>query len=107
MLNGKNARAIWEEREWNAAAVIDTDEYDEYDSDSGRDGLHRELFLHIEDKSTEGLLCAAYTSLGKVYVMSNMFERAVYSYEQCLSYDSVYLDALTYRAQSNVILGNY
>ena len=58
MLNGENARAIREEREWNAAAVIDTDEYDEYDSDSDRDGLHRELFLHIEDKSTEGLLCA-------------------------------------------------
>eukprot|EP00956_Cyclotella_meneghiniana_P008218 scaffold10944_cov43-Cyclotella_meneghiniana.AAC.1 len=66
-MEGRNVKwgECTEEREWNAATVIDTDEYDEYDSHSCRDGLHRERFLDIEDKSTEGQLCAAYTSLGK------------------------------------------
>ena len=100
MLNGENTRAIREERENH----VDVEAFENYDTD---EGLHRELFLDVESKSTEGLLCAAYTNLGKVYFMSNMFERAVASYEQCLSHDAAYLDALTYRAQANVILGRY
>ena len=70
-------------------------------------GLNRELFLPLESKSIEGLLCATYTNLGKVYFMSNMFEKAVQYYEECLSYDHDYLDALTYRAQAYIILGKY
>ena len=101
MLNGLDTRAIKEEREGN---VIDSDFEDEFGK---REGLHRELFLDYNSKSTEGLLCAAYCSLGKVYFMSNMFERAVASYEECLSYDASYLDALTYRGQANIILGRY
>lgn len=70
-------------------------------------GLNGELFLNYEEKSTEGLLCSTFTSLGKVYFMANMFEKAVQSYEECLSYDASYLDALTYRGQVNIILGRY
>ena len=36
-----------------------------------------------------------------------MFDRAVESYEECLSYDTDYLDSLTARAQSLLILGKY
>ena len=73
----------------------------------GYQGLNQELFLDYAEKSVEGKLCAAYSSLGKVYFMSNMFDRAVQSYEQCLSYDHDYLDSLAYRAQSLIILGKY
>jgi len=76
-------------------------------TDRGYAGLNAEIFVDHESKSIEGMLCTAYTSLGKVYFMSNMFERAVECYEECLSYDRDYLDALTYRAQSNLILGKY
>lgn len=94
--NGVNTRA----RGGDAEADVDADEV-------GKESLHRELFLDYENKSTEGLLCAVYTSLGKVYFMSNMFQRAVESYEHCLAYDDTYLDALTYRGQANIILGRY
>jgi tetratricopeptide (TPR) repeat protein len=70
-------------------------------------GLNRELFLDIDTKSIDGALCASYTGLGKVYFMSNMFTLAVSSYDQCLVYDSIYLDSLTYRAQALLILGKY
>ncbi|KAL7534001.1 hypothetical protein ACHAXR_009743 [Thalassiosira sp. AJA248-18] len=70
-------------------------------------GLNQELFLDYENKSIEGMLCATLSNLGKVYFMSNIFERAVRSYEECLSYDHDYLDSLTYRAQTLVILGKY
>ncbi|KAL3805641.1 hypothetical protein HJC23_005885 [Cyclotella cryptica] len=103
MLNGVNTRAIREEREREDGGS----DVEEVKEEFGKDGLHRELFLDYDDKSTEGLLCAAYTSLGKVYFMSNMFERAVESYEKCLSYDAAYLDALSYRGQANIILGRY
>ena len=73
----------------------------------GYQGLNQELFLDYADKSIEGIICAALSSLGKVYFMANMFDRAVDAYEQCLSYDHEYLDSLAYRAQSNVILGKY
>ena len=49
----------------------------------------------------------AYTSLGKVHFTSNMFERAVQYYEECLSYEVDCLDAPTYQAQSLFILGKY
>ncbi|EJK46594.1 hypothetical protein THAOC_34727 [Thalassiosira oceanica] len=74
---------------------------------SGYSGLNRELFLNYESKSVEGLLCSSLVSLGKVQFMSNMFERAVQSYEECLSFDGNYLDALTYRAQAFLILGKF
>ncbi len=73
----------------------------------GYSGLNREMFLDFSSKSTEGRLCATYTSLGKVFFMSNMFDRAVQSYSACLSYDQYYLDSLTYRAQALLILGKY
>ena len=101
MLNGIDTRAIKDKREGNAFN-------EEFEEEFGRrEGLHRELFLDYDSKSMEGLLCAAYTSLGKVYFMSNMFGWAVASYEECLSYDASYLDALTYRGQANIILGRY
>ena len=74
---------------------------------SGYSGLNRELFLNYESKSVEGMLCSSLVSLGKVQFMSNMFERAVQSYEECLSFDGNYLDALTYRAQALLILGKF
>lgn len=70
-------------------------------------GLNREIFLDYGSKSIEGLLCATYCNLGKSYFMSNMFERAVQSYDQCLSYDHDYFDALNSRGQSYIILGKY
>ncbi|KAL3763284.1 hypothetical protein ACHAWU_008987 [Discostella pseudostelligera] len=73
----------------------------------GYSGLNREMFLDYDSKSTEGRLCATYTSLGKVFFMSNMFGRAVQSYDACLSYDPYYLDALTSRAQALLILGKF
>lgn len=73
----------------------------------GYSGLNRDMFLDFDSKSTEGMLCAAYSSLGKVFFMSNMFDRAIQSYNYCLSYDPYYLDALTYRAQALLILGKY
>jgi tetratricopeptide (TPR) repeat protein len=97
MLNGVDTRAILEER-----TLPHDDDENQY-----REGLHRELFLDLESKSTEGLLCHAHTNLGKVYFMANMFQRAVSSYRECLSIDASYLDALTSRAQANVILGRY
>ena len=78
--------------------------------DDGNDystGLNRELFLDYESKSIEGLLCAVYCNLGKSYFMSNMFERSVQSHNQCLSYDHKYMDALSSRGQSYIILGKY
>eukprot|EP00984_Skeletonema_dohrnii_P020285 scaffold9834_cov131-Skeletonema_dohrnii-CCMP3373.AAC.8 len=70
-------------------------------------GLNHELFLDYGSKSIEGLLCATYTNLGKTYFMSNMFERAVQSHNQCLSYDHRYIDALSSRGQAYIILGKY
>eukprot|EP00571_Detonula_confervacea_P009748 CAMPEP_0172321692 /NCGR_PEP_ID=MMETSP1058-20130122/44050_1 /TAXON_ID=83371 /ORGANISM="Detonula confervacea, Strain CCMP 353" /LENGTH=822 /DNA_ID=CAMNT_0013037273 /DNA_START=14 /DNA_END=2482 /DNA_ORIENTATION=+ len=75
--------------------------------DSGYTGLNRELFMDYESKSMEAMLCSTYSNLGKMYFMSNMFQRAVDSYEECLSYDHDYLDALTSRALALVILGKY
>ena len=75
---------------------------------SSYNGLNRELFLDVDTKSIDGALCAAYTGLGKVYFMSNMFTLAVSSYDRCLLlYDNTYLDSLTYRAQALLILGKY
>ena len=76
-------------------------------NDFYRNGLNRELFLDYRSKSIEGLLCAAHCSLGQSYFMSNMFERAVQSYDQCLSYDHSYMDALNFRGQSYIVLGKY
>jgi len=80
---------------------------DEVNDDDYYNGLNREIFLDYGSKSIEGLLCATYCNLGKSYFMSNMFERAVQSYDQCLSYDHGYFDALNSRGQSYIILGKY
>lgn len=69
--------------------------------------MNQELFVDYDHKSVEGMLCSVHCNLGKVYFMSNMFGRAVQSYEDCLSYDPGYIEALTYRAQSLIILGKY
>ena len=95
---------IWRD---HASAGEETRPSDDAARDGGYEGLNRDLFVDYDSKSVEGMLCAAHSNLGKVYFMSNMFERAVQSYEECLSYDGDYLDALTYRAQANVILGKY
>ncbi|KAL7547553.1 hypothetical protein ACHAWF_010845 [Thalassiosira exigua] len=71
------------------------------------EGLSQEMFLDYDSKSIEGILCATHTNLGKVYFMANMFERAVQSYEECLSYDHNYLDSLASRGQTLIILGKY
>jgi len=76
-------------------------------STSNYQSLNRELFLDNPSKSIEGLLCATHTNLAKTYFLSNMFERAVDSYDECLAYDTSYMDALTYRAQAYIILGRY
>eukprot|EP00957_Ditylum_brightwellii_P056349 4271649-Ditylum_brightwellii.AAC.1 len=58
-------------------------------------------------KSVDGLLCAVYAGLGKIYFMANMFEKSVESYDEALNIEPMYLDALSYRASSLIILGRY
>lgn len=67
-----------------------------------------ETTLEYGDKSADGLLCALYTSLGKILYMSNMFERAVEAYDGCLKgIDPGYLDAKNSRGSSLIVLGRY
>lgn len=66
-----------------------------------------ELVLDYTAKSIDGILCAVYTSLGKVYYMANMFERAVESHTKCLDIEPNYIDALNSRASTYIILGKY
>lgn len=70
-------------------------------------GLNAELFLDVTARSTDGLLASVECSLGKMYFMANMFELSVASYDRALEIDSDYLDALTYRASTLIILGRY
>jgi len=69
--------------------------------------LNDELFLPNAGKSVDGLLCAVYAGLGKIYFMANMFEKSVESYDEALNIEPMYLDALSYRASSLIILGRY
>ncbi len=67
-----------------------------------------EVAIDYPSKSMDGLLCAVYTSLGKMYFMANMFERAVEAYDMCLGgtiQQPYYLDALNSRASSLLVLG--
>ena len=67
-----------------------------------------EVAIDYPSKSMDGLLCAVYTSLGKLYFMANMFERAVEAYDMCLGgtiQQPYYLDALNSRASSLLVLG--
>lgn len=97
MANGEDTRKV---------TALNNEQDDEV-NDYYYNGLNREIFLDYGSKSIEGLLCATYCNLGKSYFMSNMFERAVQSYDQCLSYDHDYFDALNSRGQSYIILGKY
>ena len=69
--------------------------------------MNEELFLETTSKSIDGLLCATYCSLAKILFMANMFEQAVSYYDEALKLAPDYLDALTYRASTLIILGRY
>mmetsp|Transcript_8728 Transcript_8728/g.26119 ORF Transcript_8728/g.26119 Transcript_8728/m.26119 type:complete len:542 (-) Transcript_8728:206-1831(-) len=71
------------------------------------EGLNAELFLDVSARSTDGLLASTECSLGKMYFMANMFEKAVEAYGRALELDADYLDALCYRASTLIILGRY
>lgn len=74
----------------------------------GIQSVSDEVAIDYPSKSIDGLLCGVYTSLGKLYFMANMFERAVESYDKCLRgtiQQPYYLDALNSRASSLLVLG--
>mmetsp|Transcript_31941 Transcript_31941/g.70193 ORF Transcript_31941/g.70193 Transcript_31941/m.70193 type:complete len:603 (-) Transcript_31941:11-1819(-) len=71
------------------------------------ESVNEELFLETTAKSTDGLLCASYCSLAKILFMASMFEQAVSYYDEALKLAPDYLDALTYRASTLIILGRY
>jgi tetratricopeptide (TPR) repeat protein len=76
----------------------------------GIQSISDEVTLDYPSKSIDGLLCGIYTSLGKLYFMANMFERAVEAYDKCLRgtiQQPYYLDALNSRASSLIVLGKY
>jgi tetratricopeptide (TPR) repeat protein len=66
-----------------------------------------ELSLDYSARSIDGILCALYTAIGKVYFMANMFERAIESYTQALDIEPLYLDAMSARGSSRIIVGDY
>jgi tetratricopeptide (TPR) repeat protein len=69
--------------------------------------IPEEIVMDYSARSVDGLLCALYTALGKVFFMSNMFEKAVESYTQALDIEPLYLDATSARGSCRIILGNY
>lgn len=73
----------------------------------GTNDVSQELMLDYTEKSVDGMLCALYTSMGKMYFMANMFERAVQAYSACIRIEPLYLDAVTSRGSSEIILGHY
>lgn len=74
---------------------------------SGTQSVPEELMVDYSQKSVDGLLCALYSNMGKLYFMANMFERAVESYSQCVDIEPLYLDAVGSRGSSEIILGQY
>lgn len=67
-----------------------------------------EVSLDYSEKSPDGVLCALYSGWGKMFYMSNMFERAVEAYNGCLEkIDPMYLDAVNSRGSSLIVLGRY
>ena len=75
--------------------------------ETGSADIPQEIMMHYSQKSIDGLLCSLYTALGKVYFMSNMFEKAVESYTKTLDLEPMYLDAMAARGSSRIILGHY
>eukprot|EP00978_Attheya_sp_CCMP212_P025567 scaffold82467_cov54-Attheya_sp.AAC.1 len=69
--------------------------------------LNQELFFDLREKSIDGLLCSVFSNLGKLYFMANMFEKSVAAYNECLAIDEDYLDALTFRGSTQIVLGKY
>jgi tetratricopeptide (TPR) repeat protein len=70
--------------------------------------VNDEVAVDYASKSLDGLLCSLYTSMGKLYFMADMFERAVEAYDGCLHGDvqqPYYLDALNAKASSLLVLG--
>ncbi|VEU40433.1 unnamed protein product [Pseudo-nitzschia multistriata] len=75
--------------------------------DTRSPNVQGEMVLDYEARSIDSILCALHTSLGKVYFMSNMFERAVESYTEALGIEPMYLEAIAARGSSRIILGKY
>lgn len=69
--------------------------------------INEEVMMEYSARSIDGILCALYTALGKVYFMANMFEKAVASYSEALELEPKYLDAMSARGSSLIILGEY
>lgn len=69
--------------------------------------VNEEIVLDYTARSIDGILCALFTSLGKVYFMANMFENAVEHYTKCIDIEPTYLDAVSSRGSSFIILGKY
>jgi tetratricopeptide (TPR) repeat protein len=66
-----------------------------------------EIVMDYSERSIDGILCALHTAIGKVFFMSNMFEKAVESYSAALEIEPLYLDAMSARGSSRIILGKY
>jgi tetratricopeptide (TPR) repeat protein len=74
---------------------------------SGTVDVNEEIMMEYSARSIDGFLCALYSALGKTYFMANMFEKAAESYSTCLDLDPYYLDAVSSRGSSRIILGLY
>jgi len=94
MVTRKRAQALQRGEETNRALTGDVD-------------INEEVVMDYATRSLDGLLCALFTSLGKVYFMANMFEKAVSSYSEAIKIEPTYLDALSSRGSSLIILGKY
>ena len=73
----------------------------------GQRNVPSELELSYKEKSIDGLLCAVYTALGKLYFMANMFELSERVYSNCCDIEPYYLDALNARGSTRIIMGKY
>lgn len=74
---------------------------------SGISDLNEEVSLDYEARSIDGILCALFTALGKTFFMANMFGKAVEAYSEALNIEPYYLDAMSARGSSRIILGDY
>lgn len=67
-----------------------------------------ELHLRYEQKSMDGLLCAVYTALGKLYFMAGLFERSEQALSNCLEkIEPHYLEAAHNRGSARIVLGKF
>ena len=76
-------------------------------SQSGLQDVAKEVRLPFEEKSLDGLLCAVYTSLGKLYFVANMFEASEEAYNGCVDIEPHYLDAVHARGSTRIVLNKY